>query len=85
MITGWVGGVQKYQNFDYVIFEWSLTDRGCSEKKIDDGCDQEEPKDYCYCNTDLCNAKNGVKKTLFLLMLFLIGLNIAFIWNKDAS
>ena len=83
MITGWVGGVQKYQNLDYVIFEWSLTDRGCSEKKIDDGCDQEEPIDYCYCNTDLCN--NGVKTTFFLFLLFVIGLNIAFIWNKDAS
>ena len=24
MITGWVGGVQKGQAIDYVIFEWSL-------------------------------------------------------------
>ena len=26
MITGWVGGVQRGQNIDYVIFEWSLPD-----------------------------------------------------------
>ena len=25
MITDWVSGVQKGQNFDYVIFEWSLS------------------------------------------------------------
>ena len=24
MITDWVDGVQKGQNLDYVIFEWSL-------------------------------------------------------------
>ena len=24
MITDWLGGVQKGQNIDYVIFEWSL-------------------------------------------------------------
>ena len=26
LITGWVSGVQKGQNVDYVIFEWSLSD-----------------------------------------------------------
>ena len=25
MITGWVGGVQKGQNIDYVIYGWSLS------------------------------------------------------------
>ena len=25
MITDWVGGVQKGQNIDYVIYEWSLS------------------------------------------------------------
>ena len=24
MITAWVGGVQKGQNLDYVMFDWSL-------------------------------------------------------------
>ena len=27
MITDWVGGVQKGQNIDYVIYEWSLNCR----------------------------------------------------------
>ena len=27
MITDWVGRVQKGQNIDYVIYEWSLDDK----------------------------------------------------------
>ena len=75
---GWVGGVQKYYNLDPVTFEWSLTDRGCNQEKFDDGCNHDDLH-YCYCNTDLCNSNNGVKKTLFLFMLFVIGLNIALV------